>query len=151
MRQEEWHSSLQVRSCILIIYIFVIVISCFDLLMLSYSHGRYGHVSEHSRYHHSVLSGDGSSIYDVVSQEEGSEEDYKCSCKAFSFHKNACKHIVAVQIRKGTVKEASIIDYNGVEDSKVLLIFTTVMFNVSSYSYNIFNFNSERRCYSRPS
>ncbi len=93
-------------------------------------------MSEHSRHHHSVLSGDGSSIYDVISQDEGSGEDYKCSCKAFSYHKNACKHIVAVQIRKGTVKEAHVIDHNDIEESKksqVFSVFNTVMFDEHSF------------------
>ncbi len=71
---------------------------------------------------HLVLSGDGSRTYTVRSEDEivsrsGNGEDHlcetaisrhvehTCTCKAFAYHKNACKHIVAVRIALGLMAE----------------------------------------------
>tara|TARA_R110002050_G_scaffold296911_1_gene457419 strand:+ start:630 stop:2363 length:1734 start_codon:yes stop_codon:yes gene_type:complete len=82
---------------------------------------RYGHVHQLCALRYAVLSGDGTNTYIVTTAEEtavhGSRDgrltaleprvhvEHTCSCKAFAYHKNACKHIVAVRIALGLMKE----------------------------------------------
>tara|TARA_R110002050_G_scaffold41163_1_gene99927 strand:+ start:425 stop:745 length:321 start_codon:yes stop_codon:yes gene_type:complete len=71
---------------------------------------------------HLVLSGDGSHTYTVRSEDEivsmssngkhhfretaiSRHVEHTCTCKAFAYHKNACKHIVAVRIALGLMAE----------------------------------------------
>ena len=65
---------------------------------------RYGHVSYSGASRYIVLSSDGQRIYNVHIEMEGNCWESTCSCKAFAFNKNACKHIVAVRITKNIQK-----------------------------------------------
>ena len=64
----------------------------------------YGHVSRLDAAADLVLSADGQSIYTIYVQvERDGNVEYTCTCPAFQFRKNACKHIAAVMIdRKAT-------------------------------------------------
>ncbi len=81
---------------------------------------RYKHVQPLGNLIHLVMSGDGRNTYTVKTVEEqcsmqqGLQQEgggfrnveHTWDCKAFAFHKNGCKHIIAVRIFMGISQEA---------------------------------------------
>lgn len=66
-----------------------------------------GHVSQVTDFVHNVLSGTGENLYTVISEYENGNLEQKCTCLAFAYSKNVCKHIYAVRIRMGQAKEVT--------------------------------------------
>ncbi len=84
------------------------MITRYDTQFLYINSHRYGHVSSLTSNSSLVLSAEGQNIYCVTVQiESEGNVECACTCPAYSFRKNACKHIVAVMIQMKLKKPAA--------------------------------------------